>query len=76
MDTGCEAPMFVPGDITAILEAIVTNTPADAAWEPLGETNTIMGISEVSKSLTIYLVDFNNPPGVFNSITRHSAFLL
>jgi len=40
-------------------------TPADPACAPPGETYTITGTGEFRMSLTITLVDFNKPPGVF-----------
>ena len=66
--------MFVPGAIAAICPARVINTPADAAWDPPGKTNTATGTGESSISDTITLVDFNKPPGVLSFIIRHSAF--
>ena len=50
------------------------NTPADAAWDPAGETYTIIGIGDSRKSVTIFLVDVSKPPGVFSFMIRHSAF--
>ena len=43
--TGEAAPMFVPGAISAMLEASVMNVPALAARPPAGATQTIVGTS-------------------------------
>ena len=38
IDTGCAAPMFVPGAIAATWPESVMKTPAEPAWAPSGET--------------------------------------
>ena len=45
-DTGCAAPMLVPGAMAATSAATVMRNPADAARAPDGPTNTATGVRQ------------------------------
>src|SRR5712691_11904875 len=63
-DTGCAAPMLVPGAIAATWAARVINVPAEAARAPLDETYTTVGTLAFNSALTISRVESTSPPGV------------
>jgi len=66
--------MLVPGAMAAMWAASVTNTPAEPAWAPLGETYTTMGTLLEKNAFTIPRVDFSSPPGVSRIMMRALAF--
>lgn len=69
MEMGVAAPMFVPGDMAAMSQAITMNTPAEAACAPLGVTHPITGVWEASRRLIISRMLDSSPPGVSTSST-------
>ncbi|SPD75805.1 hypothetical protein PITCH_A760015 [uncultured Desulfobacterium sp.] len=72
-ETGCAAPIFVPGAMAARCPATVIITPAEAAPAPLGDTYTITGTGELRISLTIVRMEDPSPPGVSRRITAMAA---
>ena len=72
-DTGCAAPMCVPGAIAATSAASVRMKPADAARAPDGPTKTTTGAREVMIRETMVRVDSSSPPGVRRTTTTSSA---
>ena len=73
-ETGCAAPMCVPGAMAATSAAIVSTNPADAARAPDGATNTTTGARDVIMRETIVRVDSRSPPGVRRTKTTSVAF--
>src|SRR5215467_5624212 len=74
-DTGCAAPMFVPGAMAATCPAMVINVPAEAARAPLGATYTTVGTLALSRALTISRVESTSPPGVSSWKITATAFV-
>src|SRR6188474_3121453 len=72
-ETGCAAPMWVPGAIAATSDASVMMKPADAALPPDGPTKTTTGARDVIMRDTIARVDSSSPPGVRRTNTTMSA---
>ncbi len=72
-DTGCAAPMWVPGAITATSAARVMRNPADAARPPAGPTNTTTGAWATIIRDTMARVDSSSPPGVRSTMTVRVA---
>ncbi len=62
--TGCAEPMLVPGAITAMSEASVMYSPADAARAPEGETKITTGTGAPRIFLMMPRIDVSSPPGV------------
>ena len=54
----------------ATLAASVTNTPAEAAYAPAGETKTTTGNGAASKACTMSRVVESKPPGVSSVMTK------
>jgi hypothetical protein len=72
-ETGCAAPMCVPGAMTATSAAIVMTKPAEAARAPEGPTKTTTGAREVIMRETIVRVESTSPPGVRRTKITASA---
>ena len=73
-ETGCAAPMCVPGAMAATSAAMVSRNPADAARDPDGATNTTTGARDEMMRETIVRVDSSSPPGVRRTKTTSVAF--
>src|SRR2546421_13004735 len=69
---GVDEPMLVSGAIAAMSAASVIQTPADAARDPGGDTQTITRILRPTSFLTIFRIDSERPPGVSSTITAAS----
>ncbi len=63
-ETGCAAPIWVPGAIAATSAAMVMMNPADAARAPEGPTKITTGVEAASIRDTMARVDSRSPPGV------------
>src|SRR5579872_314383 len=66
---GVDEPMFVVGAIASTSAACDTQTPADAARAPFGDTYTITGSFAFSSALKIVFIDVDRPPGVSRRMT-------
>ncbi len=72
-ETGCAAPMCVPGAIAAMSAAMVIRKPAEAARFPDGPTNTATGVFARMMALLMSRVESTRPPGVRSVITTSAA---
>ena len=72
-DTGCAAPMWVPGAITATSAASAMMKPAEAARAPDGPTKTTTGVRAAIIRDTIVRVESSRPPGVRSTRTVTAA---
>ena len=62
-ETGCAAPMLVPGAMAATWAACTMKAPAEAARPPPG-THTTTGTGEARMDCTMPRMDSTSPPGV------------
>ena len=72
-DTGCAAPMCVPGAMAAMSAAMVMRKPAEAARFPDGPTKTATGVLARMMALLMSRVESTRPPGVRSVITISAA---
>ena len=72
-ETGCAAPMCVPGAMAATSAASTRMKPADAARAPGGATNTTTGVRASIIRETIVRVESTRPPGVRSTNTTAAA---
>ena len=72
--TGWAAPVFVPGAMTKMSQAIAIKNPAEAERAPLGLTNATIGVFELRILSMISLIEVSSPPGVFRAMMSNRAF--
>jgi hypothetical protein len=72
-ETGCAAPMWVPGAMAATSAAMARMKPAEAARAPAGPTNTATGVRAASMRVTMSRVESTSPPGVRSVNTTSDA---
>ena len=72
--TGVAAPRLVPGAIAATSPARSRKKPAEAAWDPDGETYVTTGTLDWSIAEVISRVDVSRPPGVERPTTTRATF--
>ena len=70
---GDAAPVSVPGDIAATSAERRMKNPADAAREPVGETNVTTGTGDAKIFAMICRIDVSSPPGVSIVISTNDA---
>ena len=72
-ETGCAAPMCVPGAIAAMSAAMVRMKPAEAARPPAGPIQIATGVFASSIALMMSRVESTRPPGVRSVNTTSAA---